>query len=124
MIAYTTVGTNDLARASAFYDALFAPLGYQRLLASERGVAWGVDMGQPLFFAMLPADGQTATVGNGCMVALGMQSPADIDATHARALELGGADAGAAGPREDGAYYCGYFRDLDGNKLNLFCLLG
>ena len=41
---------------------------------------------------------------------------------HARALELGGTDEGAPGERWPG-FYAGYFRDLDGNKLNV-CWIG
>jgi predicted lactoylglutathione lyase len=68
-----------------------------------------------------PIDGKPATVGNGSMVALAVQSPAQVDRLHKLALELGGKDEGAAGPRGD-SFYAGYFRDLDGNKLNVFCM--
>jgi predicted lactoylglutathione lyase len=66
-----------------------------------------------------PHDGNAATVGNGVMVALAASSKAQVDLIHRRALELGGKDEGAPGPRGDG-FYAGYFRDLDGNKLNAF----
>lgn len=120
MIVYAIVGTNDLPRAGSFYDALFAPLGYRRLVDSDSKIAWGIDTGQPMFFVSKPFDGQAATVGNGSMIALAMKDASTVDATHARALTLGGTDEGQAGPRGP-AFYCGYFRDLDGNKLNLFC---
>jgi len=68
-----------------------------------------------------PFDGKPATVGNGVMVALAAASKAQVDAIHAKALALGGADEGAPGPRGPG-FYAGYFRDLDGNKLNAFFL--
>ncbi|MBL8308276.1 MAG: VOC family protein, partial [Rubrivivax sp.] len=64
---------------------------------------------------------QPATVGNGVMVALVVQTPAQVDALYKKALELGATDAGPAGPRGEG-FYAGYFRDLDGNKLNVFCM--
>jgi predicted lactoylglutathione lyase len=70
-----------------------------------------------------PWDGQPATVGNGTMVALLADAPATVDAVHAKALALGGADEGTPGERGAG-FYAGYFRDLDGNKLNVFCLTG
>ena len=38
------------------------------------------------------------------------------------ALSLGGTDEGPPGPRGEGGFYAGYFRDLDGNKLNVFCM--
>jgi predicted lactoylglutathione lyase len=56
------------------------------------------------------------------MVALLVKSPEQVDALHAKALELGGSDEGAPGAR-GGGFYAGYFRDLDGNKLNAFCMV-
>ena len=53
------------------------------------------------------------------MVALRAASKAQVDQIYRKALELGGTDEGAPGPRGDG-FYAGYFRDLDGNKLNAF----
>ena len=66
-----------------------------------------------------PNDGNPATVGNGMMVALAVGSIEKVDEIHAKALELGGADEGPPGERGEG-FYVGYFRDLDGNKLNAF----
>ena len=40
-----------------------------------------------------------------------------------KALELGGSDEGGPGPRGDSGFYAAYFRDLDGNKLNAFCMV-
>ncbi len=121
MIGYVTLGTNDLPRAAAFYDALLADLGAKRLWDSPTGIGWGVSMDTPALAVMKPHDGQAATRGNGTMVALVVKTPAQVDALHAKALALGGTDEGAAGPR-GATFYCGYFRDLDGNKLNLFCM--
>jgi len=121
MIGYVTLGTNDLPRAVAFYDALLATLGAKRLWDTERGVAWGVAMDRPSLGVMRPYDGQPATRGNGTMVALVVDSRDKVDALYAKALSLGATDEGPAGPRGEG-FYAGYFRDLDGNKLNVFCL--
>ena len=123
MIGYVTLGTNDLARGRAFYDALLAPLGIQRIMEfGEQGSAWGVGMDKPALGLMKPFNGLPATWGNGTMVALVVDSPAKVDATHALALTLGATDEGAPGPRGTGGFYAGYFRDLDGNKLNVFCM--
>ncbi len=122
MIGYVTVGTNDLARATAFYDALFAVIGAKRLMEMPRGIMWGTDMTAPGFIAITPFDGKPATVGNGTMVALAVDSRDKVNALHAKALELGGTDEGAPGPRGDSGFYAGYFRDLDGNKLDAFCM--
>ena len=121
MIGYTTLGTNDLPRACAFYDALFGEIGGKRLMDFGRIVAWGVNPAQPMFSICIPYDEKPATVGNGTMVALAVQTPAQVDALHKKALALGGTDEGAPGVRAD-VFYIGYFRDLDGNKLNFFCM--
>ncbi len=120
MIGYATLGTNDLPRAAAFYDALMAEMGATRMWEFDRGIAWGRAPSTPSLAIMRPYDGKPASVGNGVMIGLVVASPADVARVHARALALGGADEGAVGPR--GAdFYGGYFRDLDGNKLVVFC---
>ena len=55
------------------------------------------------------------------MMAIAVDSNDKVDALHAKALELGGTDEGAVGVRGEGGFYCGYFRDLDGNKFNIYC---
>jgi predicted lactoylglutathione lyase len=119
MIGYTTVGTNNLERAVAFYDALLAELGAGRFMQSDRLVAWAVTPDKPAFSVCLPWDGEQATVGNGVMIALLADSVEKVDAVYARAMQLGAADEGPPGPRMDG-FYAAYFRDPDGNKLNIF----
>ena len=121
MIGYTTLGTNDLPRATAFYDALLAEVGAKRIMEFDRGYAWGVAMDKPGFGILKPFDGKPATVGNGVMVALVVDSRDKVDRVYKKALELGATDEGPAGPRGEG-FYAGYFRDLDGNKLNVFCM--
>ena len=122
MIGYVTVGTNDLESAVAFYDELFALVGAQRFLEEPGAfVAWAVAPDQPGFSVTRPFDGNPATVGNGCMTALVVNSTEMVHKVHDKAIELGGTDEGAAGRRMEG-FYAGYFRDLDGNKLNVFCM--
>jgi len=68
-----------------------------------------------------PFDGNPATVGNGNMVAIVLDSNEKVDAFYNKAIELGATDEGKPGPRgEMTGFYAGYFRDLDGNKLNAF----
>jgi predicted lactoylglutathione lyase len=122
MIGYVTLGTNDLERAAKFYDALCAELGAGRILETERFIAWGRSMTEPSVCAAKPYDGKPANVGNGVMVALQVGSQADVDCVYNKAIAIGAADEGPAGPRADGAFYAGYFRDPDGNKLNVFCM--
>jgi predicted lactoylglutathione lyase len=120
MIGYVTLGTNDLPRAAAFYDALLAEVGAKRLMEFERGTSWGVSMDKPGLGVLTPWDGQPATVGNGVMVALAVALREQVDRVYRKALALGAKDEGAPGPRGDG-FYAAHFRDLDGNKLNAFC---
>ena len=119
MIGYATLGTNDLTRAGAFYDALLGELGATRQLELPRVIFWAVGKGTPMLGAITPFDGKPATVGNGTMVALAIDSQEKINALHAKALELGGTDEGAPGERMPG-FYAAYFRDPDGNKLTFF----
>ena len=121
MIGYVTLGTNDLPRAAAFYDALLLELGAKRVWEYERGIAWGVARDKPSLALMKPFDGKPATVGNGVMVGLLADSREKVDLVYRKALELGGTDEGPAGPRGE-SFYGGYFRDLDGNKLVVFCV--
>jgi catechol 2,3-dioxygenase-like lactoylglutathione lyase family enzyme len=115
MFSYVTLGTNDLHRGAAFYDALLAPLGAKRLMEAERYIGWGTP-GAPALLLIKPFDGSSAMPGNGVMLALHAGSRQVVDAVHKLALTLGAKDEGAVGPRGD-SFYGGYFRDLDGNKL-------
>jgi predicted lactoylglutathione lyase len=119
MIGYVTLGTNDFARAAKFYDALLAELGGKRAMEMETFIAWAAAPNAPMVAIIKPFDKKAATVGNGMMVALATSSKEQVDKLYKKALELGGKDEGAPGPRGAG-FYAGYFRDLDGNKLNAF----
>jgi catechol 2,3-dioxygenase-like lactoylglutathione lyase family enzyme len=122
MIGYATLGTNNLPRALAFYDTLLADLGARRLWNSPRGTAYGTSPTAPGLGIMTPFDGQPATIGNGSMIALVVNSRELVNHLHAKALALGGTNEGAPGPRGEGGFYAAYFRDLDGNKVNVFCM--
>ena len=119
MIGYVTLGTNDLARATAFYDALLSIQGAKRGWESEKFIAWTTGPKSASLLLIKPADGKAASVGNGVMVALAAASKEQVGQIHAKALALGGKDEGPVGPRGEG-FYAGYFRDLDGNKLCAF----
>ena len=119
MIGYITLGTNDLARAAGFYDELLAELGAGRALQEDNFVTWISEEGSPMLGLIKPFDDQSATVGNGVMVALSAESRDQVDTVYRKALALGAADEGAPGARRDG-FYVGYFRDLDGNKLAIY----
>jgi predicted lactoylglutathione lyase len=121
MVGYVTLGSNDLKRATAFYDALLKELGASQFMNDGRMVIWGTKMGNGMLAVCTPFDEDAATVGNGVMVALHLETQEAVRKLHAKALELGASDEGAPGARGTGAFYGGYFRDLDGNKLCGFC---
>ncbi len=123
MIGYVTLGTNDIGRAGAFYDALLGTIGAKRFMESERFIAWAVTPDKPALGVIKPFDGAPACVGNGTMVSLVMDSPEKVTAFYNKALELGGTDEGGPGPRGDSGFFAGYFRDPDGNKLNAYCMV-
>lgn len=121
MIGYVTLGTNDLPRAAAFYDALAAELATPRMMEMDNYIAWGTPGGAAGIGIMRPHDGNDASVGNGVMVALEAKDAAQVQRIYDIALASGGTDEGPPGPRGSG-FYAAYFRDLDGNKLNAFCM--
>ncbi|MEN3975733.1 VOC family protein [Emcibacter sp. SYSU 3D8] len=115
MISYCTVGSNRLEDAKAFYDALLATIGMKpRFEHPSGGRLYSGDAG--MFGVLGPFDKQPATVGNGSMVGFSLDTPEEVAAFHAKALELGATTDGDPGERAPGAYFA-YFRDLDGNKL-------
>ena len=120
MISYVTVGTNDFARAESFFDELLAELGASQAQKTERMIFWVGPEGGAALSVVKPLDGQAAAAGNGVMVALTAKDGAEVDRVYQKALSLGAADEGEPGIRASG-FYCAYFRDLDGNKFNLFC---
>ncbi|MBX9730615.1 MAG: VOC family protein [Sphingomonas sp.] len=127
MIGYATLGTNNIAAARGFYDALLGSIGAARIMefGDDLGgfTMWGTGWDKPGLAVTNPYDKNVATVGNGTMIALTVDTRAKVDALHAKALELGGTCDGPPGLRGDEgpqAFYGAYFRDLDGNKLCAF----
>ena len=127
MIAYVTVGADDMAAAKRFYCAFLPALGYG-LGEGPEGLSFALPVpeGQhpllPDFYVKPTFDGQPATAGNGTMVAFEADTQAQVRQLHAAALDAGGRDEGqpgfraAYGPR----FYVAYLRDPQGNKIALF----
>ncbi|MCR9195661.1 MAG: VOC family protein [Hyphomonas sp.] len=121
MIGYVTLGTADLKKNAAFYDAIAKEMGVGRMMDEETFIAWGNMDGAPGVAITQPFDGKAPSVGNGTLVALQASSQEQVDRIHAIALEQGGTCEGKPGDR-GGGFYAAYFRDLDGNKLNAFVM--
>jgi predicted lactoylglutathione lyase len=125
MIGYVTVGTNDIARARGFFDAVFGEIGAKRTWDNDRMTGWSAGKG-PAVLVTKPYDEKAATGGNGTMIALAVGSTDDVKKMHAKAVSLGAKDEGAPGFRpagSDAGFFGGYFRDLDGNKFVAFCMV-
>jgi len=120
MLSYVTVGTNDLARAMRFYDAVLPCLGFERRYHDSREAGYGPPAPAPIrFWVNIPFDNRPATVGNGAMPAFNAPNPAAVAAFHAAGLAAGGTDEGAPGLRPYGpGFYACYLRDPDGNKIS------
>lgn len=122
MIGYITLGTNNITKAAEFYDAIFEELGARKVHNYDRFVSWAVE-GSDIFFAiMTPYNQEPASFGNGSMIAIKVLDESVAQGVHAKAMTLGAKNEGDPGIRQAN-YYCAYFRDLDGNKLNFYCVL-
>ena len=121
IFTHVTVGTNNLDAARGFYDTVLGEIGLKRITdLGENGSIWGKDA--PSFFVLKPVNGQQATIGNGVTVAFEAPDRDSIHTFHDAALAAGANDEGAAGPRDWAPNaYAAYVRDLDGNKLAVYC---
>jgi catechol 2,3-dioxygenase-like lactoylglutathione lyase family enzyme len=118
MIDHVSLGVSDLARASTFYDAVLAPLGYVLLWSNEEGRGYGKQgCDEPL--AIVAAGEQARAPGAGWHLAFTAPNRSAVDAFHAAALKLGACDEGAPGLRDryGEGYYAAFIRDPDGYKL-------
>ncbi len=127
MIAYVTVGADDIVRAKQFYSAILPALDYG-LKEGPEGLSYVLPVapGQspvlPDFYVKPTFNGQPASAGNGAMVAFEARSQSQVRELHAAALAAGGSDEGQPGFRASYGphFYVGYLRDPQGNKIALF----
>ena len=117
IMSHVSVGTSDLARAVAFYDAVLAVLGCKKLYEFPGAVAFGKRF--PEFWVQTPVDGRPPTVGNGVHFCFLAESKDAVHAFHEAALAAGATDDGPPGPRPlyGDPYYGAFVRDLDGHKI-------
>ena len=122
MIAYVTVGADDIAAAERFYGAFLPALGY-RMERYQGDLSFIPSAPHaPDFYVKKPFDGRPASAGNGAMVAFQASNQAEVRSLHAAALGAGGTDEGAPGFRAaySPQFYVAYLRDPHGNKIALF----
>ena len=118
MYSHNMVGTNDVAKAKAFYDDTFQAIGGKPGIQDDKGRLIYMHNGG-LFLVTAPIDGQPATAGNGCTIGIAMANPEQADAWHKAGVENGGtAIEDPPGVREGAMkLYLAYLRDPSGNKL-------
>ena len=116
MLGYATIGTSDMNRAVAFYDALLAEVGAKQLFGMDRIKFYGTSTDQAMLAVCIPYNEDAPNPGNGNMIAINAGNRATVDKLHAKALELGATTDGDPGERIPDMFYGGYFKDPDGNK--------
>ena len=123
MFSHVTVGSNDIAKAKAFYDGVGKVLGLRRMADYPEAAGYGPQGGRPQLWVVRPLDKQAASVGNGITIGLEANDRPSVDAAHAAALAAGGKDEGKPGLRTHyhPNYYGAYVRDPDGNKVCIVC---
>lgn len=117
---YVMLGSNDVPKARAFYDAVFPTLGGV-LIAEYMPHAFCFELrGGGRIWVATPHDENEATIGNGTMIGLRCDSTAEVRAAHEMGLSLGAVNEGDPGPRPQYGpdFFGAYLRDLDGNKLS------
>ncbi|MEM0987078.1 MAG: VOC family protein [Pseudomonadota bacterium] len=119
MLAYVTLGSNNIEKALEFYDAFMPVMGAKRVFDNGRLYFYGTGPDAPMFAIGGPYDEKEATCGNGVMPALACDSREKVDAAYAKAMELGAVDDGGPGERVPGMFYGAYFRDPEGHKICL-----
>ena len=120
MIGFVMVGTNNLNKATKFYDTLLNTIELQRVVTNEKyaGYASKEKPDEVEFYVTKPVNKGKATFGNGTQISFLVKSKDLVNNFYNTGIKLGGKDEGAPGIRS-GDYYC-YFRDLDENKICAF----
>ena len=122
MFSFVTLGTNDLKKSKIFYNELLKSINIINVEESETyiGYAKNETSDKIQFYLMTPHNKEKATFGNGTMITFNIDTKKGVESFYNLALKLGATDEGLPGPRHNQDYYA-YFRDLDGNKICIYC---
>ncbi len=117
MLHHLSLGTPDLARSTAFYDAALSALGYGRVWANDTAVGYGYPGGGDKLAIKLRYDG--VIVPGGFHVALAAPNRESVARFYQAALRHGGKDNGPPGLRPDYGenYYAAFVIDPDGYQI-------
>ncbi len=123
MFSHVMLGTNDIDRAKAFYDAVLGVLGaapgarneartgHVRVFYRHDGSTFGLSQ---------PIDNAPATVANGATLGFKCNSPEQVKALHDTAVaHVGVSIEDPPGLRQGpaGSMWLAYVRDPDGHKI-------
>ena len=120
MISHLTLGTNNLSQAIQYYDQVLALIGAKQVASNDSVVFYEFSDSPTKLAITKPFNGERATFGNGTMLALKVASEDKVKELYKLARQLNSKCEGEPAPRNDGAYFAAYFRDLDGNKIAIF----
>ena len=120
MIGFVMIGSNDLNKATKFYDILLEVINLKRVITNEKYIGYSsIEKPEDIeFYVTNPVNKKEATYGNGTQISFVLKSKETVDKFYNLGVKLGGKDEGAPGIRS-GDYYS-YIRDLDGNKICSF----
>lgn len=119
MYSHMMVGSDDIEKSKAFYDAIFTAIGGKPAITDPKGRLIYLHNGG-VFMVTKPIDGEPCSHGNGMTIGIAMDSPEQAKAWHDAGISAGGASIeDPPGWREQpsGRMYLAYLRDPDGNKL-------
>ena len=120
MISHLTLGTNNLTLAVQYYDQVLRLIGATQVASNDSVVFYKFPDSPTKLAITKPFNGEKATFGNGTMLALQVASEDKVKELYKLAMQLNSKCEGEPAPRNNGAYFAAYFRDLDGNKLAIF----
>jgi catechol 2,3-dioxygenase-like lactoylglutathione lyase family enzyme len=121
MLDHLSLGTRDLARAAAFYDAALAPIGIVRVWSYPDAVGYGYASGDDRL-AIKQRPGFVAP-GPGFHLAVTARTRLEVDAFFRAAVAHGGTSDGEPGlrPHYGPAYYAAFVVDPDGHRVEAVC---
>jgi catechol 2,3-dioxygenase-like lactoylglutathione lyase family enzyme len=124
MLGYVTIGARDSEASGRFYDAFFGAFGNERKFADGGWIGYGPKgSDKHSVYVCPPHNSESATFGNGSMLAFTAKNQDEVKAAYKAGLAAGGSDEGAPGfrPPEKQEWYGAYLRDPTGNKICVFC---
>jgi len=117
MIDHVSVAVRDLQRSVAFYDALFAPVGYTKLKVKPNSIGYGKTY--PEFWLNQRGGLPSVDADSGTHICVRVRDKAAVQAFHAAAIAAGGTSDGMPGmrPEYNDRYYAAFIKDPDGNRI-------